>query len=211
MGEGVPAGLTPAQARRKRVFDVVVAGAAATLTAPVVAVAVLAARRDTGGSGIFAHERIGQGGHPFMVHKVRTMAPTAAQGTTVTTADDPRITPLGRRLRQFKIDELPQLFDVLRGTMSLVGPRPDVAGWADTLTGEDRIVLSVRPGITGPASLAFRHEESELAAAEDPEQHNREVIWPQKVRINREYVETWSLLGDVRYLIRTVLAVADRR
>lgn len=203
-------GLTPSQARAKRALDVALAAVGLLVTAPITAGAIVAARRDTGASGIFVQERIGRDGRPIKVHKIRTMRPSATHVTTVTTTGDPRITDLGRRLRALKIDELPQLVDVLRGDMSIVGPRPDVAGWADQLTGEDRIVLSVPPGITGPASLAYRHEEHLLAAAEDPEAYNREVIWPDKVRINREYVRTWSLLGDLRLIVRTALSVVDR-
>ena len=106
--------------------------------------------------------------------------------TTVTTTHDVRITRSGAWLRRLKIDELPQLVNVMRGEMSLVGPRPDVPGFADRLEGPDRVVLTVRPGITGPAALAYRHEEEILAGVADPERYNREVIWPDKVRINRD-------------------------
>ncbi|MBM6401112.1 sugar transferase [Phycicoccus sonneratiae] len=210
MADHVPVGLTRPQAAAKRTFDLVVGGVVFVVTAPISLAAVVAARRDTGLSGIFAQQRVGRGGRLVTVHKIRTMRPSVEITTSVTTSADPRITPLGRRLRAWKVDELPQLVDVLAGRMSLVGPRPDIEGWADRLTGEDRIVLSVRPGITGPASLAFRHEERMLAAAEDPEAYNRDVIWPAKVRINRAYVEEWSLLVDVRCLMRTVFSVAGR-
>lgn len=210
MPDPVPVGLSRRQAAAKRTFDLVVGGAVFVVTSPITAAAVIAARRDTGLSGIFSQQRVGRSGRLVTVHKIRTMRPSAEITTSVTTATDPRITPLGRRLRAWKVDELPQLVDVLAGRMSLVGPRPDIEGWADRLTGEDRIVLSVRPGITGPASLAFRHEEQMLAAAEDPEAYNRDVIWPAKVRINRAYVEGWSPLVDVRCLVRTVFSVAGR-
>ena len=122
------------------------------------------------------------------------------------TADgDQRITKTGRILRKLKIDELPQLFNVLLGQMSLVGPRPDVPGFADQLTGDDRIILSIRPGITGPASIAFRNEEEILASVDDPETYNREVIWPEKVAINKQYVQSQSLLGDVKLILQTVV------
>jgi lipopolysaccharide/colanic/teichoic acid biosynthesis glycosyltransferase len=124
--------------------------------------------------------------------------------TSVTTAHDVRITPVGRFLRRAKLDELPQLINVLKGDMSFVGPRPDVPGFADALTGEDRVILSVRPGITGPATLRYRDEESLLAGAEHPEQYNREVLWPDKVRLNREYVRQWSFRGDMVYIWRTI-------
>ena len=210
VADGVGTGLTVRQAAAKRALDLVLGGVALVVTAPVSVVAVLVARRDTGESGVFAQERVGREGRPVVVHKIRTMRPSATVTTHVTSTGDPRITQWGARFRAWKVDELPQLLDVVRGRMSLVGPRPDVTGWADKLTGPDRQVLSVRPGITGPASLAFRHEEALLATVEDPEAYNREVIWPEKVRINREYVETWSLGGDLRYLARTVLAVFHR-
>lgn len=205
-----PLGLTPAQLRRKRAFDVALAAVAFVVSAPVCAVAVVVATLDTRQWGVFSQERIGRDGVPFHVHKIRTMRTLAAHTTTVTTVADPRITRLGAVLRRFKIDELPQLVNVLRGEMSFVGPRPDVAGYADSLTGADRCILSVPPGITGPASLAYRHEERLLAAAADPEAYNREVIWPAKVRLNREYVERWSLRRDLGYLWQTVVAVVGR-
>jgi lipopolysaccharide/colanic/teichoic acid biosynthesis glycosyltransferase len=132
------------------------------------------------------------------------MRDLASVDTTVTSAHDPRITSLGRFLRKTKIDELPQLINVLVGQMSMVGPRPDVPGFADTLCGRDRIVLSVRPGVTGPASVRFRDEEEILAQQRDPERYNREMIFPEKVRINRTYVEEYSLWKDIYYIAKTV-------
>jgi lipopolysaccharide/colanic/teichoic acid biosynthesis glycosyltransferase len=124
--------------------------------------------------------------------------------STVTTGKDQRITSLGRFWRKSKIDELPQLINVLKGDMSFVGPRPDVPGYADRLEGNDRVVLSVRPGITGPATLKYRDEEALLAEQNDPQKYNDEVLWLDKVRLNREYVENWSFLGDLRYIWETV-------
>jgi lipopolysaccharide/colanic/teichoic acid biosynthesis glycosyltransferase len=123
--------------------------------------------------------------------------------TTVTSADDSRITKLGAWLRKTKIDELPQLINVFLGQMSLVGPRPDVPGWADALTGEDAVILEMRPGITGPASLHFRNEEELLGKEKDPEVFNRDVIWPEKVAVNRNYYYSQSTLSDFRWLFRT--------
>jgi lipopolysaccharide/colanic/teichoic acid biosynthesis glycosyltransferase len=131
--------------------------------------------------------------------------------TTVTTAVDPRVTSYGKILRKMKLDELPQLVNVLVGDMSFVGPRPDVPGFADRLTGPDRIILSVRPGITGPATLKYRNEEELLAAQPDPEMYNREVIFPDKVRINREYVEHYSFLADMKYILLTLFGRRDGR
>ncbi len=188
----------------KRTFDVVLAFVLLVLTWWLIVLAVLAATIDTRRSGLFRQTRIGKNGRPFTLYKVRTMRDDATVDTVVTTTDDPRITPLGRLLRRTKIDELPQLFNVLRGDMSFVGPRPDVPGFADLLEGDDRIVLSIRPGITGPATLKYRREEELLASVDDPETYNRNVIFPDKVAINRHYIEHYSLREDVRCLVDTV-------
>ena len=131
--------------------------------------------------------------------------------STVTTADDLRTTKLGRFWRRTKIDELPQLFNVLLGQMSFVGPRPDVPGFADELTGEDKKILSLRPGITGPASLKYRDEEKVLAEVADPILYNREVIYPDKVRINLEYLTNWSFYKDLCYILMTVLKSREQK
>lgn len=196
-------GLNFGQRALKRGFDVVGAIGALALLWPVIVIGWIVARRDTGASGMFMQERIGRNGRPFRVIKLRTMRPSAI-GSTVTVAGDARITPWGARLRRWKVDELPQLWNVLVGEMSFVGPRPDVPGYLDRLSGGDRVLLTLRPGMTGPATLAYRDEEALLAAQHDPQCYNDEVIWPDKVRINRHYVETWSLIGDLRCLIRTV-------
>jgi len=162
------------------------------------------ARFDTGLNGFFKQTRIGKHGMPFKVIKIRTMRNIAGFTTTVSTDKDPRITKLGRFWRKSKIDELPQLINVLIGQMSFVGPRPDVPGFADMLEGEDRVILSIAPGITGPASIYFKDEEDLLAAQEDPETYNREVIWPKKVALNKAYILDYSLFKDVMYIIKTV-------
>ncbi len=123
--------------------------------------------------------------------------------TTVTSSKDPRITKFGQFLRRTKLDELPQLWNVLKGDMSLVGPRPDVSGFADQLTGEDRIILSIRPGITGLATLTFRKEEELLANQKNPERYNREVIWPEKVRLNKLYIKKYRQQLDFEILVKT--------
>lgn len=198
------AGLGLANRAIKRGFDIAITVPALLAFLPLIGLAVLAATIDTREWGVFSQIRIGRNGKPFRVHKIRTMRSSTEVGSTVTTASDPRITGLGRLFRRTKVDELPQLWDVLVGNMSLVGPRPDVPGWADQLEGADRVILSLRPGITGPASLAFRNEESLLNLTADPERYNREVIWPTKVGINREYCENWSPLKDVALIVRTV-------
>jgi len=124
--------------------------------------------------------------------------------STITTAQDARITRLGAFFRRTKLDELPQLWNVLKGEMSFVGPRPDVPSYVDYLQGEDRMILSVRPGITGPATLKYRNEEELLAQQTDPETYNREVIFPDKVRLNRQYVENYSFWADLAYIWQTI-------
>ncbi|MEP0189429.1 MAG: sugar transferase [Erythrobacter sp.] len=185
----------------KRGFDVMVAGIGLLLGWPVIVVTALLARRNTGASGIFRQQRIGRHAKPFTVYKIRTMR--AVDGTSVTTAGDARITALGAKLRRLKLDELPQLWNVLKGDMSFVGPRPDVAGFADALSGDDRAVLELRPGITGPATLKYRDEETILAGQADPERYNRDVIWPDKVAINLSYLENYRFLDDLALIWRT--------
>ena len=201
----IPTGLTPGQAAVKRVLDVVVAVTALVLTGWLILLGAAASAIAHGGSGFYVQRRVGRNGTTFPLLKLKTMRDGTGFETTVTTADDPRITSVGRLLRRTKVDELPQFMNVLLGHMSLVGPRPDVPGFADRLTGADRIILGVAPGITGPATLAYRREEDLLAAQTDPERHNREVIYPDKVRLNRAYVEGYSVWRDIEYLWRTLM------
>ena len=196
--------LTPFQAAGKRSFDLLIAVMGLSLTWWLIAVAWLLATIDTRANGFFMQQRVGRDGRLFKVIKVRSMRVDCAVTTTVTTKHDSRITRLGYFWRRSKIDELPQLINVLLGHMSLVGPRPDVPGFADRLEGDERLILTVRPGITGPATLKYRDEEILLASVPDPEAYNRDVIFPDKVRINREYVANWSFLGDLRYIWQTV-------
>jgi lipopolysaccharide/colanic/teichoic acid biosynthesis glycosyltransferase len=197
-------GLTAADRALKRTFDVVVSSLGLLATSWLIALAWIAATIDTRRNGFFVQERIGRNGRPFRTIKIRTMREIGGFVTSVTAARDPRVTPLGRVLRKTKLDELPQLVNVLLGHMSFVGPRPDVAGFADALEGEDRIVLSVRPGITGPATLRFRHEEEILDSQPDPERYNREVLFPEKTRLNRRYVENYRFVDDLRYIVETL-------
>lgn len=189
----------------KRSFDLALSGLGLLLTFWLILLAWILASIDTRSNGFFTQKRVGRNGNLFKVIKIKTMRPRAGLYTTVTTADDQRITHLGRFWRKTKIDELPQLINVLLGQMSFVGPRPDVPGFADLLDGSDRIVLSVRPGITGPATLKYRDEEEILAGVNDPETYNRDVIFPDKVAINRRYVEEWSFVEDLRLIWRTAV------
>jgi lipopolysaccharide/colanic/teichoic acid biosynthesis glycosyltransferase len=197
-------GLTPLDRVMKRGFDILAATVGLFLTWWIILLAYLVASVDTGNSGFFTQARVGQHGRQFKVIKIRTMRDLPSFKTTVTCTDDPRITLLGQVFRKAKVDELPQLINVLLGQMSFVGPRPDVPGFADMLSGDDRIVLSVRPGITGPATLAFRHEEEILAKQSDPEKYNRKVIFPEKIRLNKEYIETYAFWKDLKYIFLTI-------
>jgi lipopolysaccharide/colanic/teichoic acid biosynthesis glycosyltransferase len=192
------------QAFQKRAFDLVFAALGLLVVWWLILLAWIVASIDTRSNGFFVQKRVGRNGKIFWVVKIKTMRPVAEIDTTVTRRGDPRITPLGAFFRRTKIDELPQLWNVLFGDMSFVGPRPDVPGFADKLQGEERTMLSIRPGITGPATLKYRNEEELLAAQDDPEAYNRDVIWPDKVRTNLEYIQEWSLWNDCCYIFRTI-------
>lgn len=199
------AGLGTVQAFQKRSFDLVFAALGLFAAWWLILLAWVAASIDTRSNGFFIQKRVGRKGKIFRVVKIKTMRPVASLHTTVTSRGDPRITPLGTFFRRTKIDELPQLWNVLFGDMSFVGPRPDVPGFADRLQGEERAMLSIRPGITGPATLKYRNEEDILAAQSDPEAYNRDVIWPDKVRINLDYIHDWSLRSDIQYILKTIV------
>ena len=198
------AGLEAFQAFQKRAFDLFFAVLGLLAVWWLILLAWIVASIDTRSNGFFIQKRVGRNGKIFWVVKIKTMHPVAAFDTTVTRRGDPRITPLGAFFRRTKIDELPQLWNVLFGDMSFVGPRPDVPGFADKLQGEERVMLSIRPGITGPATLKYRNEEELLAAQDDPEAYNRDVIWPDKVRTNLQYIQEWSLWNDCCYIFRTI-------
>jgi lipopolysaccharide/colanic/teichoic acid biosynthesis glycosyltransferase len=200
----VVAGLGTFQDFQKRTFDLIFATLGLLVVWWLILLAWLVASLDTRSNGFFIQKRVGRSGNIFCVVKIKTMRPIAEFDTTVTQRGDPRITPLGGFFRGTKIDELPQLWNVLLGDMSFVGPRPDVPGFADKLQGGERAMLSIRPGITGPATLKYRNEEELLAAQDEPEVYNRDVIWPDKVQINLEYIQSWSLALDLRYILQTV-------
>ena len=155
------------------------------------------------GPAIFKQRRVGQNGHLFTMYKFRTMTVNHG-GSSVSVAGESRITPLGQVLRKYKLDELPELWNVLMADMSFVGPRPDVPGYADVLKGSDRDILKLRPGITGPASLKYANEEEILAKVANPQQYNDEVIFPDKVRINLEYYKNHTLAGDIKLIFATI-------
>ena len=170
----------------------------------LIVVAVLIKVKMPGGPAIFKQTRIGRRGKPFTIFKFRTMT-VGHGGSSVSVAGESRITPLGAVLRKYKIDERPELWNVLVGDMSFVGPRPDVPGYADRLQGDDREVLELRPGITGPASLKYRNEEDLLAVVDNPQEYNDTVIYPDKVRINRYYLHNYSFVSDIKMIVCTVL------
>lgn len=156
------------------------------------------------GPAIFKQKRVGRDGRIFTMYKFRSMT-VGHEGNSISVAGESRITPLGATLRSYKLDELPELWNVLTGDMSFVGPRPDVPGYADQLSGDDREVLRLRPGITGPASLKYRNEEELLAEQADPKKYNDEVIFPDKVRINRYYLHHYSFINDIKMIFCTIL------
>ena len=189
----------------KYIFDRIVALTAMILLSPVILILFIIHKiAMPGGAFVFKQERIGQHGKPFMIYKIWTMYDNAEQGGSVSTYDDPRITPFGRWLRETKLDTILELINVLKGEMSFVGPRPDVAGYADKLQGNDRKILELRPGITGPASIKYRHEDKILAQQKDPKKYNDEIIYPDKVRINLDYYENWSFFLDIKIIFQTL-------
>jgi lipopolysaccharide/colanic/teichoic acid biosynthesis glycosyltransferase len=188
----------------KRIFDLTIAILGLIILAVPMALIAILIRITSGSPILFTQERVGKGGQIFYVKKFRTMSVRSVEDSSITVAGDSRVTAIGSYLRRWKLDELPQLWNVLVGEMSLVGPRPDVPGYADKLQGEDRKLLLLRPGITGPATLAYRNEEEILAKVSDPVQYNNEIIYPDKVRINLEYMEKCSLMQDLKYILETM-------
>ena len=188
----------------KRSFDITVSFLGLLFSCWLILIAWIVATYETKSNGFFIQKRVGRNGKIFNVIKIKTMKKVEGVDTTITSSNDVRITKSGKFFRDTKIDELPQLINVLLGDMSFVGPRPDVPGYADKLESEDRIVLSIRPGITGPASLKYKNEEEILASQSDPKWYNDNIIWPDKVKLNKEYIKNWSLKKDIEYIIKTV-------
>ena len=188
----------------KWTFDRLAAFAGLLLLGWLLLVVAICIRVKMPGPVFFRQRRVGLGGRLFTMVKFRTMTLNHG-GSSVSVAGESRITPLGARLRRWKLDELPELWNVLVGDMSFVGPRPDVPGYADALTGEQRDILLLRPGITGPASLKFRNEEELLAQVPDPQRYNDEVIFPDKVRLNLLYLHDHTLLLDLKMILATAL------
>lgn len=190
---------------KKWIFDRVVSFVGLLILWPVMlVVAMLIWRKMPGGPVIFTQKRVGQAGRLFTMYKFRSMT-VSHSGSSVSVAGESRITPLGAKLRKYKLDELPELWNVFIGDMSFVGPRPDVPGYADKLCGEDRRILELKPGITGPASLKYRNEEELLANVDNPQEYNDKVIFPDKVKLNLYYLNHYSFMKDIQMIIYTVL------
>lgn len=189
----------------KNIFDYLISFIGLCFLWPLlIVVAILIQIKMPHGPIFFKQKRVGRGGKLFTMHKFRTMS-VNHNGSSISIAGESRITPLGSVLRKYKIDELPGLWDVLCGKMSFVGPRPDVPGYADCLVGDDRDILKLKPGITGPASLKYRNEEELLAKQENPKKYNDEVIFPDKVKINIHYLHHWSFKKDIQIIVYTIL------
>jgi lipopolysaccharide/colanic/teichoic acid biosynthesis glycosyltransferase len=192
----------------KRAFDIVVAFVGLVALAPVFIVIALVIKLGDPGPVFFSQERIGLGGRPFRIRKFRTMKVNAEKsGPSITKAGDSRVTKLGVGLRKWKLDELPQLFNVLLGEMALVGPRPEVPRYVALYTPEQRRVLALRPGVTDLATLRFRNEEAMLAKAEDPEEFYRQYCIPKKIALNLEYAKRASLTSDIGLIFATLAAI----
>lgn len=191
----------------KRAVDVVLAGILLAVCWPVLLLVALAVRLSSPGTVFFRQERVGRGGTRFRIHKFRTMR-IDLPGPDITAASDARVTRVGRMLRSTKLDEVPQLLDVLAGDMSLVGPRPELPRYVALWPAPARdVVLSVRPGITDPAAVAFRREAEELARVPDSEQYYVSVVTPRKLEMYVDYVRNRSLAGDLRVMARTITAI----
>lgn len=194
--------MTKNQLFYKRIFDLFFALVLLILFLFPILLLTILSSIDTKKFGIFSQQRIGQYGKAFTIYKIRTMIGNPS--STVTVKDSMNITPIGKWLRKYKLDELPQLFNILLGEMSFVGPRPDVEGFADRLKGEDSIILTIKPGVTGPASLYFRNEELLLSKQENPEKYNQDVIWKKKIELNKAYIDNYSFKKDLFYIIKTI-------
>jgi lipopolysaccharide/colanic/teichoic acid biosynthesis glycosyltransferase len=193
--------ITKTQLRVKRSFDLLFS----ILLLPVLIVPIILliviATIDTSQFGLFLQKRVGQHGKLFQIYKIRTLRKEIHTLGHL----DLSATRFGKFLRRYKLDELPQIFNVLFGTMGFVGPRPDVPGFADKLQGADKIILKVKPGITGPATLKYKDEESILSQQLDPETYNRTIIWPDKVKINKKYIENYSFSLDLNFILKSIV------
>ena len=197
----------------KVLFDKVVSLIGLIVLSPILVIVSLLIKVKMPGPILFCQKRVGQYGKLFTVYKFRSMtvkteasvASRDSEATSIASTELCRITPLGEKLRRYKLDELPELWNVLKGDMSFVGPRPDVPGYADQLQGDERDILKLKPGITGPASLKYRNEEEILSSVSNPTKYNDEVIFPDKVRLNLYYLHHYSFRKDIQMIVCTVL------
>ena len=197
----------------KWIFDKLASLFGLLFLSPVLLVVAILIKVKMPGPILFCQKRVGQYGKLFTVYKFRSMTVKAeasvasrdSEATSIASTEQCRITPFGEKLRRYKLDELPELWNVLKGDMSFVGPRPDVPGYADQLQGEERDILKLKPGITGPASLKYRNEEELLASVENPAQYNDEIIFPDKVKLNLYYLKNYSFIKDIQMIVCTVL------
>lgn len=188
----------------KRLFDIAASFIGLVLISPfLLIIALLILILMPGGSVLFIQKRAGRYGKPFRIFKFRTMV-INNDLNSVTVRGDSRITPFGRILRKYKLDELPELWNVLKGDMSFVGPRPDLPEYAERLNGDEKVILRLRPGITGPATVKYADEELLLSKVQDPRIYNDEVIWPDKVSINLDYYNNRTFFGDLRIIMDTI-------
>ncbi len=188
----------------KRILDLVIASAGLILLSPFLGLLACCIKLTSRGPVLYRQTRIGKNGCPFQILKFRSMLMQLPDSDQITVAGDPRVTAIGRILRHYKIDELPQLWNVVHGDMSLVGPRPELPIYVSEYRADQRIVLSARPGITDPASLVYRHEEALLARQSDPKQFYRTQILPDKLARNIAYLEKISLRNDIYIILKTV-------
>jgi len=188
----------------KRFFDLTSSFIGILVLLPLMLIISILIKLDSKGPVFFIQNRIGKGGKLFAMIKFRSMSVLQKSKSTVSVKGDVRITKVGAFIRKYKLDELPELWNVLIGQMSIVGPRPDVKGFADELQGEDRLILELRPGITGPASLKYANEEELLSHQENPEKYNNEVIFPDKVRINLDYYYNQNFILDLKIIFATI-------
>ena len=189
--------------KKNTLFDKIVALIAFLLLWPAFIVLSLVIYMKMPGPVFFTQKRVGQNGKLFTIYKFRTMLVNNSS-SSITIKGESRITEFGIFLRKYKIDELPALWNVLKGEMSLVGPRPDVPGYADLLEGEDRLILKLKPGITSPATLKYSHEEEILAKVDNPQEYNDTVIYPDKVKMNLDYFYTRNFIGDIKIITNTI-------
>lgn len=191
----------------KRTFDIVLSFFGLVVLSPVLLLVALFIKLLMHGPVIYCQERVGMHGKLFTIYKFRTMIVNNS-GSTVSVRGENRITPLGVKLRKYKLDELPELWNILIGEMSIVGPRPDVPDYLNKLVGEELHILDLRPGLTSPASIKYYNEEDLLASVPDPRKYYDEMIWPDKVRLNLEYYYKRSFFGDISIMFKTIF---DRR